>query len=620
MRGIRRPIFVVILMGVGAALMAQAQISVPLDDAVYFILEDAEARGLCAPLPAVKPYRRQFVYERLNVLLDAETGLSERERSILERERERFAPIEKTGFTFSRGFWHIENKSRSDASFDLEAGVQAELAGSGAYDVTGGKAHGGLDAIAGPFVRGDLGAHISYSFLIMVGLYYAPRADIPDVIIRPQTGDNPSGNDREKRGVMHGEPYAYFPFTYRSKWQGFVSYTESIDPGSATGWPHKVSLSFNVLTELTGSVLSDAFLFRFGRLDREWSGAVEGSSLVLNKSAQPFFGVDLIFSPFSWFAVSSLTGILEYYDEEGIKVSSSKFQNAFSILMCEINYKNYFHLDFGSNAVWLKRFELGYVFPLTDKFLYQNSVGDFDNILLFGNLKLQKPGLGMLWASLLIDEVSMNKDFFIQDRQMYAYQAGVRALIPQLPFAMLTLSYTKIEPYCYTHLALDHNPWIEGDEVEESYTNHGFGLGYYLPPNADELKLRFEMMPLPALRTHAQFQMIRHGATYGTSRVDGSSYQSEMSGGGRDTNPLYKKFFLHDGAYQWFFILKSGASMRLAKTPLTLFGEAGVVFSYFTNISGAANSGASSSYSRIDTGEYPAATSLIATLGVKLVF
>ncbi|MDR2510255.1 MAG: hypothetical protein LBC77_06390, partial [Spirochaetaceae bacterium] len=141
-----------------------------------------------------------------------------------------------------------------------------------------------------------------------------------------------------------------------------------------------------------------------------------------------------------------------------------------------------------------------------------------------------------------------------------------------------------------------------------------------LPPNSDELKLRFEMMPLPELRTRAEFQMIRHGAAFGSGRVDGSSYQSELSGGGRDENPVFKKFFLRDGAYQWFFILKSGASFRLPNTPLTLFGEAGVVFSYFTNIDGAPNSGSASSYSRVDTAEYPASTSIIASLGVKLFF
>ena len=62
-------VFAVSLIGKNL-LYSQTNVSVPLDNDVYYILDLAEARGLCAPLPAVKPYTRAKVLETINEILD----------------------------------------------------------------------------------------------------------------------------------------------------------------------------------------------------------------------------------------------------------------------------------------------------------------------------------------------------------------------------------------------------------------------------------------------------------------------------------------------------------------------------------------------------------------------
>jgi hypothetical protein len=88
----------------------------------------------------------------------------------------------------------------------------------------------------------------------------------------------------------------------------------------------------------------------------------------------------------------------------------------------------------------------------------------------------------------------------------------------------------------------------------------------------------------------------------------------------RSTNPFLRKYFLKDGAYRWSHIAKVGGEYELAiaGVPVRFFGEAGFVFSYFTDIDGPVNSGKSSAYSIINTDEYPRSTSIIATVGVRL--
>ena len=155
--------------------------------------------------------------------------------------------------------------------------------------------------------------------------------------------------------------------------------------------------------------------------------------------------------------------------------------------------------------------------------------------------------------------------------------------------------------------------------------NNGVSLGYYLPPNSDELKLRFESSVIGGgvFRFHAQYQMVRHGAEHGSRAVDGSGLNSQLDTTGRNDKegkPELWKYFLHDGAYQWQHIFKVGGSfdMQGLAIPLKLFCDLGVVYSYYTDIDGNPNSGQRYDIHKINTAEYPTQTQFITTVGFKL--
>jgi hypothetical protein len=118
--------------------------------------------------------------------------------------------------------------------------------------------------------------------------------------------------------------------------------------------------------------------------------------------------------------------------------------------------------------------------------------------------------------------------------------------------------------------------------------NNGESLGYYLPPNSDEFSLRFESMLLPGTKVHLQYQMIRHGVEYGDGAVDGSSLNDkladEVGSSKRKYDDNTHKDFLNDGVYQWDHVVKAGGtySLKSRNIPVSLFGEAGVVITRFT--------------------------------------
>ena len=629
---------------INLAIPAQTHISVPMENPIYIVIEQAQIRGLCGFLPSTKPYSIAMVLSIIEEILGSEpvfsfAKLKDSEREILEQFRKDFSPA-RNGLDLTRGTVSTEH-TWNDIYFSGVFSFGLDFAvGAGFYPVAGGYsstevlqsdesktievAHPAsgdffIDFSILPYISltGDLGKNASYGFTLRGFIGESPRA----VLGQYDTTPDPSDTSTNYQSFpVYSEPLAYFPYTYKKRWDGFVWATTNVDNGGQLNWPESVSIGYSMLPELSGSLLNGHVMYRFARLDREWAGPINNGSLVLNQTAQPFLAFETVIIPFSWVSFSSLTGVLEYsnatsYDNSaGLTASARSFQNAFSIVMLDLSYKKYFKMSLGSSVVWPKRFELGYLFPLTENFLYQNNIGDFDNLALFLNLEGHPANLGKIWFSVFIDEINPESNFFEKDRMMYAYQAGGSFYFPWLPFASITLSYTKIEPYNYTHTRVNV-PWYADTPMETNYVNFGRALGHYLPPNSDEILFSIQTIPVQQSVLRIQYQMIRHGADYGDRAVDGSSYWSELR---RKDRSSMMKYFLHDGAYQWMHIIRLSGEYSFAgkKLPIKLIGEIGGVYSYFTDTD--SELGTSGDYGIIDTPQYPHSLIFIAFLGLQI--
>jgi len=598
-------------------LFAQTHNSVSLENQAYYILEQAEIRGLCNPLSGTRPYTKSVVITAIDEILNSEKSekLKKTEIEILEQYLTAFSKP-KTGMDWQRGAWYGETTmGKSDIALSANMGVSVDIEGSAGFYPDDN--YYGTETWIQAYVNGDLGSHVSYEFIFNGGLIRAPRKELGKYNTFYETFQNAQNPEFENRKIdVYSEPLTHFPYTYKKRWDGSVYFFNDIS--STVEWPVDFAGSYSLPAELTASFLENKVIMRIGRITHDWSSTSFGSSLAFNQMARPFLGIEGEFFPVPWFGIASMTGVLEYYNKENIYISPLTNQNAFSITMLQFRYKNYFFLDFIDAVIWPKRFELGYISPVTNNFFYQNNVGKFDNMAITLNLKLQYPGLGNLWFSFFIDEMNLTTDLLTLDRQIVAMQGGINMPLQFLPFTSLKFSYTKINPYTYTHHR-NYEPWYGDLRMEKSYSNNGVCLGYYLPPNSDEILARFQTMPVKNVTAHLQYQMIRHGADFGPNAVDGSNLLSELDPEDRDNNPVLKRFFLQDGAYQWLHIIKIGAEWNLNKAPISFYCEAGTVISYFTDIiEGKANDGAAHSYSIVDTPEYPKSTGYIVTLGFKI--
>jgi hypothetical protein len=604
-----------------APLFAQAHNSISLENQVYYILEQAGIRGLCRPLSGVRPYTQSVVVAAINEILDSDKAekLKKTELEILEQYLGKWATPKK-GFDWRRGAWYGETTlGKNEIPITGNLGLSLDLKGSAGFYSSFEERYFGTEIWVQAYANGDLGPHVSYNFIFEGGLVQAPIRTLGtyNTYYEGYPGEDDTDSEFANREItVYSEPLTHFPYTYKKRWDGSVFFFNDLT-GFDT-WPISLAGGYNLPAELTASFLENKLIIRLGRIRHDWASSSFGSSLAFNQMARPFVAIEGEFSPVSWLGFSALTGILEYYNTESIYESPKTSQNAFSMTMMQFRYKNYVFFDFMDTVVWPRRFDIGYISPITNSFFYQNNTGKFDNMSITATLKAQYPGLGNIWGSIFVDEMNLTSDMFILDRQMLAVQGGANVPLPFLSFSSMKISYTKVNPYTYTH----HRnvvPWYGELRMEKAYTNNGVGLGYYLPPNSDELLARFETMPVKSLSLSLQYQLIRHGADFGPSAVDGSNLLSELDPDDRDGNPVLKRYFLRDGAYQWSHIIKMGAEWNLPKVPVVLCGEVGMNYSYFTNIATEANvTGEPHNYTRVNTADYPESTGFIVKIGLKI--
>ena len=600
-------------------VFSQTHVSVSLENHVYYILEQSESRGLCSPLSGIRPYSVNVIYKAIDEILAVKNidKISADERDILTRYQQQFEQP-KNGLDPTRGTFGLKSvigKNNAPLTLNAYTGVDTEVS-SGFHSALG-KNYFGMELWINAILSGDITSYVSWEFGAEGGLTRAPR-ELTGQYNTYYEGFfiSPDSEFQNRLIDVFSQPLTHFPYTYKKRWDGSVYFFKDLTMYSS--WPSTAAGAYNLRSEMTASFLSDKLILRLGRISHDWGSTTLGSSLAFNKMARPFLGIEAEFFPVPWFGMASLTGFLEYFNSIGIYESPKTSQNAFSVTMFQFRYKNYLFFDFIDAAVWPKRFELGYISPITNSFFYQNNIGKFDNMAMAANLKARYPGLADIWLSLFVDEMSFTSNFFELDREMLAIQAGASVSLPFFSFSSLKLSYTKVNPYTYTH----HRnilPWYGDLLMEKSYTNNGEALGYYLPPNSDEILIQLKTMPLKSVTAIFQYQLIRHGADFGSSAVDGSSLLSELDPNGREgSNPILRRFFLQDGAYQWSHILKAGVDWKEKELPFSLYLEAGFNFSYFTNTEKSANIGEASKYAIIDTAEYPKSTAIIIKMGIRI--
>lgn len=558
---------------ISTSLYAQQHISVELNSPVYEILENAQIKNLCKPLPTVKPYSRQQIIKALNEVLE-NPKTSQREKEIVSSLLNRYQSS-KTNKWYMEGRYRYDNslqnshaanrqlvneleqKTNDNINIGEQVATQANIAkknevyatveagGTWKSQFDFGAVNSGDDfKVGGAFstqnwldfyLRGDISQYFSYNLNFGIGLI--------DINLK-----------------------AHMPYSFTQSWDGYLF---PFSNPNILGNFEEPSIGLRLSPELALSLWDDKIKLNFSKVRRDW-GLGEGN-LMLSKTARPFMAIDGQILPAHWVNLSFIVGGLEYFRTDHGLESAKTFQNAYTATQIEFFAKEWAYFGLNSSVIWPKRFELGYGHPGMMALFYQNMIGDFDNMQIGLAGGFNVPGYLKFYFSVFADEISPGAGNLVHlDRNMYTWQLGTKFAVPKAPFTTIGLQYTKVEPYMYTHPLTDV-PWYNY-KVDTSYMNHGESLGYKLLPNSDEIKLSLKTAPLWYFNAGLSYSLIRHGLTAdGSTFTDRLKYNLELLNNAKEGD-LYWKDFLKDGVYEWIHIvgIEGELDLRFVDVPLTI--------------------------------------------------
>jgi len=240
---------------------AQTHTSVSLDNHIYYILEQAEQRGLCGPFSGSRPYTQRTVLTAINETLNADSAekkfLSSVERAILEQYRQRFSKP-KSGIDVSQaGYFYETSAEKNDfpLSVNLDLSIDTEFS-TGVYSAEN-HAYYGAEGWLNVLLNGDIGNNLSYGFLAKGGLIRQPRKQrgVYHTYYEGFQPAEPSDAEYVDRTIPTYQVMTYFPWSYRKQWDGSIY--PMTDLSKFDTWPNEIAGAYALLSELTGSFIED---------------------------------------------------------------------------------------------------------------------------------------------------------------------------------------------------------------------------------------------------------------------------------------------------------------------------------------------------------------------------
>lgn len=430
-----RLLFVLVLcFFVLTSLTAAVHTSVPVDHAVYRILDVAQIRGLIDNQIDVKPYSASRILSLLQTIASRPETLSKSELEYIQQliaslkasygnEPSDLQSLLTTGYLRS-----YDAQKGLGASFGITVDTQQtfSLSEKGEYD--------SRNALVA-FLKSDIGSHISFN--MDFGLVF----------------------DKLNNRV-------FLPGEFTIPGEGFyMRLTEGGNPPSSIPFD-KINTSLVLTPELSASFFDGDVLLRWGTIKRDWGPGL--NNLMLSADARSFDAIDIQLNLTSWFRYSVMSGSLGKFsldnidgepflsDRYGAKEDrvNYRYDNNFSAHRAELDIGRNFTFAIYESTVWQKRFELSYLNPFTVYMFQQNSLGDMDDVFAGLDVSYTLPSKARLYGAMAMNEMNVvgNPITMLKaPRNMFAFQAGVVVPLPIGTFSSLTFQWTYIGPFVYTH-------------------------------------------------------------------------------------------------------------------------------------------------------------------------
>lgn len=527
-----------------APLSAIQYNSVDIDEPIYGILQVLENRGVLPTLSRVKPYPLAYILGLCETALSESSEISAAERQNLESYIAEHTP----GHDAEEGIFEKGKVSVFDSEDSRQVEVGAFITSDWAFDVSDLEHYDSRNAVEA-YANGGAGDILSFN--MDAGI----RADKLSTYAWAPLNDE-----------------GWSPYLFSIPGEG-AYYTYGNGTGNNVGYPDAENdevwmNGFHTTPEVTLMLFDQDLMLRWGMIDRDWGPA--SGNLVISEQARNFDAVEMHWDVAEWAHFSYLTGTLTDTDD------SDTHQNMLTTKRVDIDLPTGLSVGLHETVLWPKRFELGYLNPFMISTLYQNILGDYDNMFAGGDFSWNIAESGRVYGTFMVDEMNDHNPLLwtTNPRNIFSYQGGLEYSSDLLPFLQIRLQYTKLEPFFYSHYAQYYPTYAEDRDDSEnlmdtSYMNKGENLGYYLRPNSDEFKLEVSAMLSPRVSVDTRYMYIRHSDQYGSEMEDNDGYSGIDELASKDFLG-----FLTEKAH----IIDTEVSWEIPETPISI--SAGYIFCY----------------------------------------
>ena len=572
---------ILLLILLASLLFATAYHSVPLSSEAYRIIDSGENRGIISVQTDVKPYNLNTVRKLLGEIRESSL-ISEEERTAVDRVLSEFDS------TYGKGReddFSLPNYTR--------LGVKAETTQKAGLEIGNDKIFDSRNSVS-PYIMGDILGVVSYDLNFSVNL------------------------DRLDAG-------AYLPTELRFSTEGFymdfARNGERLKSLPDSGF----YLGIETFPEISTSIHDDIVTMRIGAVKRDWGPGV--NNIALSGSARVIDGVELSLKPTSWFSYAVFTGSLGQaslnsvngveWPSENMDDKSGKYYNNFSIHRVELTFKGV-KAAIWESVVWRKRFELSYLNPLAIYMFTQNTLGDYDNCLAGVDLSYTAPGVGTFYAALAMDELNSYEHPLTSPRNILAYQAGATFSLPFGTFTEIKIQGTYITAFFGAHYA--DTAAIFGDvEYTTAYVNKGQNIGYPVNPDTIEFLISFDTTLWGSWKVSTLVKDQMRSAQY-SSKKTGTDILTYMNYAAYNAGEYSNRRFFSN---IWNNIVDVEINIEKSLKYVTFTGGVQGIINTSRSFKPHVEGSGETSYNpgQIESwGEWNTSFSLVATLGVKVVF
>jgi len=272
----------------------------------------------------------------------------------------------------------------------------------------------------------------------------------------------------------------------------------------------------NVIGGLTYRGKGDFWTVSIGR-DKYEIGSNIGGSIILNNDCNDYGYLSTKFV-FDKLYVSYIHASLI---PDSTRFSTDKSFPEKYIAIHKFGWKpnNSFELFLGEEIVYANRsLDLNYLLPQTFWRGIEHNLSDRDNALIFWGMNLQLGSNYLIYSNFILDEMKKSEIFSNWWGNKYAFQVGSSFTFDQENNGMLSLEFTAIRPWLYTHNIL-----------ENKFSHYDISLGFPKGSNLIQYTAEFNFNILKNLNINANIYYTRQGSVGNSFNMNYNSRPSNKA-------------------------------------------------------------------------------------------